>query len=68
LPHSVTIDKADLTGNDIQRETPLLEHESCRFYTQVVDSLDGRLSGLCSEGSTKLARAQTRDLGQFPDG
>lgn len=68
MPHPLTVRKADFMGNDIQRNAPPLEHQSCHFYTQMLDSLRRRLAGFRREGSKKMARAETCDFGELLKG
>jgi hypothetical protein len=65
--HPIAVEKAHFIGDDVHRVASLFEHQSRGFHTKMLDRFPGRPTGFRGEGSTELARAETRDFGEFFD-
>ena len=68
MPHPIAVEEAHFIGDDIHRVAPLLDHQSRGFHAKMLARPPVRLAGFRSKGSTELAWAETRDLGEFFDG
>jgi hypothetical protein len=66
--HPFAITESGCAGDLFDRQTALLEHESGGFEAEIFDGLGGRLSGLCSEHTGKLAWTETRSFGKLSQG